>query len=209
MPAFPPRHVPRGFTLVELLVTLAVAAILLGVAAPSFRDVVQRNRQESALYALTGSLQLARSEAIKRSTRVSVCARGAGDGVCGTSWSRGWQVFVDDGDTPGSVDAADGGGAPVLRVVEALASGLRLGNTAQLNDSARIERPFVRFGPRGTSNWRGGGTFVLCIGDETETARAVDVTLSGDVRHARRDGPDASIDAFGQPLDCAPIAGAA
>ena len=88
-----------GFTLIELLMTVVIVSILLGVAAPSMRAVAQNSRLTAAHNELTGSLQLARSEAVKRRTHVSVCARNT-DTSCGDDWKKGWLVFTDGGDTP-------------------------------------------------------------------------------------------------------------
>ena len=75
-----------GFTLVELVVTLALVAILATLAAPSFRNVIADNRLVSCANQFVGTVNLARSEAIKRSTAVSVVNNG--------TWSAGWQVQV-------------------------------------------------------------------------------------------------------------------
>lgn len=86
----------RGFTLVELMITIAVAAILLGIAVPSFNDVVLGNRLSSHANNLVASVNMARSEAIKRNIRVTLCA--SADGAnCATSggWEQGWIVQYD------------------------------------------------------------------------------------------------------------------
>lgn len=81
-----------GFSLIELMVTVAIVAILASLAAPSFSSLIASNRASSAASALQVSLSLARSEAVKRGAdaRVTVAANGA----AGT-WSNGWTVFVD------------------------------------------------------------------------------------------------------------------
>lgn len=93
-----------GFTLIELLMTVVIFGVLLSVAAPSMRAVAQNSRLTAAHNELTGSLQLARSEAVKRRTSVSVCAR-ATNSTCGEDWRTGWLVFTDDGATLGTVDS--------------------------------------------------------------------------------------------------------
>lgn len=90
----------RGLTLVELMVTIGVAAIVLGLAVPSFTTTIQESHMTAASNDLVGTLQLARSEAIKRNLPVTVCrtanfndptpACGAGEG-----WHEGWIAFVD------------------------------------------------------------------------------------------------------------------
>jgi type IV fimbrial biogenesis protein FimT len=91
-------HDSAGFTLFELLIVLAIAAILLGLGAPSFSDFRRNARLTSAANDLLAAAQLARTEAIKRQVPVSICpAAGVGaDAVCGTTrYERGWITFVD------------------------------------------------------------------------------------------------------------------
>ncbi|MBJ7574799.1 GspH/FimT family pseudopilin [Luteimonas sp. MC1828] len=80
----------QGFTLVELMVTMAVVGILAAVAAPSMTALINGNRLAGASGELTASLQLARSEALRRSSPVTIC--GTTDGVaCSADWTR-WIV---------------------------------------------------------------------------------------------------------------------
>lgn len=84
-----------GFTLVELLVTLAVMTVLLAIAIPNFRDTILRNRVSSANNALLSALGYARSEAIDRSQLVTLCPS-ADTTNCttgGTTWGAGWMVY--------------------------------------------------------------------------------------------------------------------
>lgn len=72
------QHRSDGFTLVELMVTLAVAAILLGIAVPSFRDMLERNRIAAQSNELLGGLQTARSEAIRKNATHRFCSSSTG-----------------------------------------------------------------------------------------------------------------------------------
>lgn len=86
----------KGFTLIELMVTIAIAAILAGLAVPSFRGLIASNRLKSHASSLLSSLLLARGEAIKRNSRVVLCK--SADGLtCTTAggWQQGWIIFHD------------------------------------------------------------------------------------------------------------------
>lgn len=83
-----------GFTLIELLVTLAVAAIVLSVAVPSFQSQILNNRSVSLGEDMASAINLARSEAVKRATRVAICASKSGTD-CDGEWTDGFIVFID------------------------------------------------------------------------------------------------------------------
>ena len=109
----PPGHAVRsklgrapGYTMIEMLMTMAIAAILLSLAIPSFRYVTNSNRIASELNGLLGDLQLARAEAIKEGRTVTVCQSSDG-ATCtnSTSWQGGWIVFSD----PTNVGVYDAG----------------------------------------------------------------------------------------------------
>lgn len=94
----------RGFTLIELLVTVAIAAILLSLAAPAMQQFVTQKAVSSSSDELVSAMRFARSEALKRSSPVSVCGGNgktdAATAACtAKDWSKGWIVFADrDGD---------------------------------------------------------------------------------------------------------------
>lgn len=77
----------RGFTLVELMITLAVMAILLTVGIPSFQTIFQSNRLATQANEMIGAINLARSEAIKRGANVTVTASAGG-------FQNGWCIHT-------------------------------------------------------------------------------------------------------------------
>ncbi|TYT27222.1 prepilin-type N-terminal cleavage/methylation domain-containing protein [Luteimonas viscosa] len=84
-----------GFTLIELAVVLAVAGILAAIGYPVFTSIINGSRLNSSADELTTSLQLARSEAVRRNARVSVC--GSADGAaCGGAWNHWLTVLESD-----------------------------------------------------------------------------------------------------------------
>jgi type IV fimbrial biogenesis protein FimT len=102
------RRGSRGFTLLELMVTLTVAGILLGVGVPSFVDMVRNNRATANINELSTAFAIARSEAIRRGGNITVC-RSSDALTCGTDWADGWIVAVDA--------AASDTAAPVLGAI--------------------------------------------------------------------------------------------
>jgi len=113
----------RGFTLVEMLVVLAVGSILLAIAIPSYAFLVNTSRLAAVTNDLVTALHLARSEAIKRGVRVTVCKTSdamAASPACSTTanWHDGWLVFVDGG-TSGEIDGDD----TLIRVREQVSGG--------------------------------------------------------------------------------------
>jgi type IV fimbrial biogenesis protein FimT len=110
-----------GFSLVELMIVIAIVAILLVIALPSFRDTFNRNRITTESNDLVTAFTLARSEAITRTVPVSVCPSSTGTSCIGTGaaadWGRGWIVFVDQG-VAGTVDGSDS----VIRLWPAIAT---------------------------------------------------------------------------------------
>jgi type IV fimbrial biogenesis protein FimT len=146
-----------GLTLVELLVTISVLGVLLGIGIPAFGGLAQDNRLSTATNRLVGALHLTRSEAVRRNARVTICSSADG-AYCATEggWEQGWIVFVDTGATGqrGTDDpllavgdpSPDGivitGNAPVQRYV----SYVGLGSTRHANGSLQM------------------GTITLCAG---------------------------------------------
>ena len=164
------EHSP-GFTLMELMVTISIAGILLGVAIPSFTSIISSNRLTTYANELVTALNLARSEAIKRGQHVVVRKTEP-------DWEDGWQVFVDiDRSTTAKENVLDASDI-VLRVYSKLPDSYTLrGNSSFTN--------FIRYQPDGSGN--AGGSFVLCdISDgnnipEKNTSKLITVSSSGRV----------------------------
>lgn len=77
-----------GFTLIELMITIAVLAITLAVAVPNFQNVINRNRLVASANEAVGALQVARMEAIRRNARVELCPSTNGTTCSGSDWAR-------------------------------------------------------------------------------------------------------------------------
>jgi type IV fimbrial biogenesis protein FimT len=105
----------QGFTLVELMVTLAVVAILLGLAIPSFNDAILGTKLSTYANSLVASANVARSEAIKRNAAVTMCVSTDGASCASGNWDQGWIVLA---------------GTEVIIRQDAAATGFRLTGTA-------------------------------------------------------------------------------
>ena len=180
-----------GFTLVEMAVTMAVAAIVFTVGVPSFVHIVGNNRLTTQLNDLVSDLNLARSEAVKRGLHVTLCKRNTAGTGCDDSvgWGDGWLVFVDE-DNDGTLDTGDG--ESLLRVQEPLDGQVSL----------TYADDHIIYTPRGAAEGF-SGTFMFCDSRGSTKAKAAILSEPGRTRLAV-DGDDDGIreDAAGDPLVC-------
>ncbi len=117
----------RGFTLVELMVTIAVLAIVTSIAIPSFSSIILNNRIAGTTQNIQSTLALTRSEAVKRNKPVRICRANSDLDDCaanGVNWGSGWLVKVDDeilkiGNPSSGIEVTGPGGT-----VEFLGSGM-------------------------------------------------------------------------------------
>ena len=162
----------RAFTLYELLLTLALLAILATLALPSFSILSAKNRQTTEINALFHAFHQARKESIMRHRVVSLCPSRDGMTCAGTrDWSDGWLLFYDPAGTgwPGDGIVARHTGSKSVKV----AANRRL------------------FTARGTQKRTTNGTLVFCDRDGRTAAKALVVSYTGRPRVAER-RPDGS-----------------
>lgn len=162
---FDNRSALRGFTLIELLVTMAVLAIVLAIAIPSFQGMVNRNRLASATNDLVSAMAIARSEAIKRATRVTIAS---------DDWNAGWQMFVDTGAVGDASDAGD----TVLQVHQTTSSA-----AASITPDDNFSS-YISYLPSGASSGNGGlgsGSYEVCKSGES---RVISISNTGRVSTA-------------------------
>ena len=101
-----PVPAQKGFTLLELMTALAVLGLLLGLAGPGLANFIEESRLSGSSRDFVIDFALARSEAVMRAQRVTVCTSTDGATCANDSWNDGRLVFVDNG-TVGTVDAGD------------------------------------------------------------------------------------------------------
>jgi type IV fimbrial biogenesis protein FimT len=178
-----------GFTLIELMITLAVVGILLMVGVPSLKTFLQSNQLVAASNELISALHVARSEALKLNSRVSICESSDGKSCSNTgSWKNGWIVFVDaNGDLAGT-------GAPcaapntdcLLRIHDGFTDNQLTVAGVDANAAAINSFTFSSRGlPKAVNGSSQSGVFSVCSLDtvgNTIGSRAVVLSLSGRVR---------------------------
>lgn len=168
----------KGFTVVELAMTLIIVALLIVTGVPAFSGLIQDNRIVTETNLLVGSLNLARSEAIKRNTQVSISSASGTNNV----WESGWTVFTDaDGDgildDDGDANICEPGidADCVLQVQSALAGGITLrSNGGYTTYFAFLPTGFIE---GAVSN---SDEFFLCGSDaDTSMSRTVALNVTG------------------------------
>ena len=171
----------RGFTLLELMFTVAIASVLLGLAVPAFNGLWLDSQRTVAVNALVHGIFLARTNASLRGRTVAICASHDGQSCAeiGADWQVGWMVFENlDRDSPPTRDE----GEPVLAVQAAWPGGSIVSNRRSYSF-----RPHYH----GVIN----GTLVFCDRRGSTQARAIVINNAGRPRVTTRDSDN-------RPLRC-------
>jgi len=91
-----PHHDCRGFTLIELVIVLAIFSILFHFAAPTFQNIVADSRMTTQINTMATSFNYAKSEAIKRHHNTVICPNDNGSCARQSHWHNGWLIFIDE-----------------------------------------------------------------------------------------------------------------
>ena len=173
-----------GFTIIELMIAVALIAIVAAIATPSFSFMITNNRMASEVNQFVGSLHFTRSEAIKRGENVRVCT--SVDGAsCDASndWTNGWIAIVDSSST-------------VLKVYPALRGGDTLIGDGNTGDA-------IRFNANGFATGFNGTVKMCESNNDLNNARGVIVAATGRIRLAQDSNADGIVeDGGGTNLAC-------
>jgi len=161
------RHRDGGFTLAELLVAIAIGALLMLLAVPGYRAWIAEMELRDRVEALVAAMSLARAEAIKRGSRVDLCPSADGT-YCnpGGRWEVGWLIFADD-----NHDGERDDDETILRVQGESRPGITVRGNKPVSD-------YVSYTAMGHTRMVNGalqmGTFTICRNGSS----AVDVILA-------------------------------
>jgi type IV fimbrial biogenesis protein FimT len=159
----------RGFSLIELMVVIAVLGTIVAIALPSYDGLMRRVRLDTTVNELLVALSHARSEAIRRGRRASLCTSIDGQSCApGVGWDRGWILF-DDVNGNGLRE----GGETIIQVTGARSGRLRVRGNGSVRD-------YISYLPSGVTRTAAGalqmGTLTVCAGD---LARGIVISATG------------------------------
>lgn len=175
-----PHKTQTGFTLMEMIATIVIAAIMITMAVPGLATFMNNNRMVTQINDFVASANIARMEAVKRAAHVVVC-KSSNLTSCATSgggWEQGWIAFVDS-DSSGTHDA----GEDIITSHGPLSSGITLTGSASNSTyvTADVSSTFY-FKSDGSSNLTAYGEIVLCdTNRHTSVPKAVVINPVGRV----------------------------
>jgi len=172
-----------GLTLIELLVVLALTAIVAVLAIPSFQTVIQNNRILTQANDFVTAVNLARSEAIKRGSRTTLCKSNSSNSDCDNSskWENGWILFTDP-DNPGTVDPDE----DIIKIYGPLEGD----NTLRGNSNVTNR---VSFNSSGLSAGFNGQLIICDSRGFGENARAIVISNTGRTRTLKANDSDVTL----------------
>lgn len=165
----------QGVTLIELMVTISIAVILMTVAVPGLQQFMTSNRLSGIATDMISSLNLAKSEAIKRGLNVYLCTgnacTGCTGGDCINDWSGGWIVYVDV-NSNGSYNSSGANPDTLLKRYPKLTS-----TQYTLNDQGFATQ--VQYMRNGAANATSTSLFAICHDNNTTSGITINVSPTG------------------------------
>jgi type IV fimbrial biogenesis protein FimT len=159
----------NGFTLIELMITIGIAAILATMAVPGMKTLTLNSRQTAGINELVSGMHLARNTAITMNARVTMCPSSDGQSCAAVSWDQGWIAFVDK-NSDQLVNADD-------TIVRAASS------VTGLTISSGMFADYLMYRPSGrvmrATTGQNSGLFTSCDYRGAEHAKAIFLDLSG------------------------------
>lgn len=177
------RSTQSGMTIIELMMTLVVAVVLISLAIPNFRLLIQNNRLTSTTNDFIAVINLARAEAVKRGATVLICrtddpqanppdCQRANNGVFDGNWSTGWLVYA----LPTTVIATEAdyvdGTDVLVRLGEGTVDGVRITSDTEGNQ-------WLGYHPDGTLFEGAEARYAVCDDRDESAGRLIRIPLTG------------------------------
>lgn len=166
-----------GFTLIDLMMTIAIMSILFGTALPAFDEFLNKQKVVSESFELRGVLQKARATAITNRVKVTICPTN-NQTNCGNDWSDGYMVFIDEN------------GDRHLNETDSLISYNQI-------QSDKISLRWKAFGHQHSMQWHEtgitnhqNGSFEFCFTGKPKLSRALIITKAGRIRASKDENGD-------------------
>lgn len=189
-------NINHGFTLIELIVTVAMISILTIAAGPDLGSFMQRNKMSTQTNNFVTSLNAARSEAAKRVSSVTVCIGNAAQDTCVggayPNWEDGWIIFVDDNN-----NATIDGGETILNVNNEVSGGTTIRSDEYVSS--------ITYRGDGTPTVLAAstsGTFKVCNSEGVDRAKAINLMGSGLISQGKKNGDTIVDDFTGTNITC-------
>jgi len=173
-----------GFTLIELIITMVIAAIVVTIGVPSFRNIILNNTRVAQVNELVGALNLARSEAAKSGLRATIC-RSADGATCATDtsgvWGSGWIVYVDR-NQDGALSSGE-----AIKVQGAIPESFTLQTSVLLTQSVTYLANGTLSSPASIDTLvKCEGVFQLCDSRKVDQARFITISVTGRVAYREK-----------------------
>lgn len=164
----------NGFSIIELMIVIAIVGVLAAVAIPAFDDLIKNNRRAVVVNELVSDVMVARGESAKRGQAVSICGNTSSGGTSctgGATWDYGWMIFLDP-DADGAIAAV----GDVLKQYKNDYGDIKV--RSSIGGGPVTIRPFNQGGT--------GGTITVCDKRGAAKARAVVVENNGRPRSSEK-----------------------
>lgn len=163
----------KGFSLIEVIVTIAIVGILASISGPSFSQMMRTNEVSSLSIEFVSALRLAQSESIRRGTRITVAPYTSSSG----EWKSGWDIFEDTANY-----GIKNTGEEIIKTFE------KRKDKLTLTSAGSVFSTYITFIPNGTVQGNSGfnGSFRLCpTNSDIKIAQNIEIERSGNVTSSK------------------------
>lgn len=178
----------NGFTIIELMIALALAGVFITMGVPAFSNLMERNQLTTGINKFVSSLSLARSEAIKRNQRITICASSDGEQCSDVGFENGWLVYVDSNQNNNRES-----GEELIWVGSQYGANFTLRGSSGYSDT-------ISYLPSGRIATNLNGNIRLCKENDVSKARMLNLITTGRVQLANHNDQGVPLDNAGNAI---------